>query len=346
MKTRRIPLDHRSGPRTRYGRAVAGLSDVVAAEHVAGTNEGGARCDARHPGPLGGTVPISSRSNSVSRRKSTPMPSAIRKHSPAIYTLVAIPAGSVATRSKIGLASAATLPARLPIGMRAASIAIDNVKGVAGLITPGDRVDVIAVPAGGRGRNAARFSDRARCDRPRDGNRRCDHDRRGSRTARRAAARLTTITLALTPNQVDVLAGADMNSTLRCRCAIRKSRSPNLPSEVLKLATWRPARQRPSPRRGCARPAGAAPAAEFRVARRHADRRRPSRPPGLRHRNEPARFRRRRRERRRRRDDARHQTGCTVSRARRTDDRRRVISRQAKRRRLVRPQRRTRCQRA
>ena len=33
--------------------------------------------------------------------------------------------------------------------MRAASIAIDNVKGVAGLITPGDRVDVIAVPSGG-----------------------------------------------------------------------------------------------------------------------------------------------------------------------------------------------------
>lgn len=152
------------------------------------------------------------------------------------FTLVAIPAGSVATRSKIGLASAATLPARLPIGMRAASIAIDNVKGIAGLITPGDRVDVIAVPAGVAGetprglaivRGALVLA-------------------MGTDVATTTAAApgllsgpppaLTTITLALTPNQVDVLAGADMNSTLRLSLRNPKEPIAEFPTESLKLA--------------------------------------------------------------------------------------------------------------
>ena len=152
------------------------------------------------------------------------------------FTLVAIPAGSVATASKISLASAATVPARLPIGMRAVSISIDNVKGVAGLITPGDRVDVIAVP-------------------PRGG----DETPRGYAILRGALViamgadvqtatapapgllsgpppTLSTVTLALTPSQVDLIAGADMNTTLRL--ALRNSKEPigAFPPEVLRLA--------------------------------------------------------------------------------------------------------------
>ena len=149
------------------------------------------------------------------------------------YTLVSIPAGSIATASKIGLTSAATLPAKLPVGMRAVSISIDNVKGVAGLITPGDRVDVIAVP-------------------PRTGN----ETPRGYAILRGAlvlamgadlatttatpspgsSPSLSTVTLALTPKQVDLLAGADLNTVLRL--ALRNPKEPirAFPAESLKLS--------------------------------------------------------------------------------------------------------------
>lgn len=127
------------------------------------------------------------------------------------YSLITIPAGTVITRTKIGTGAAAALPARLPVGMRAVSISIDRVKGVAGLIQPGDRVDVIAVP-------------------PRIGNEvpKASAILRGalvlamgnevettSATPSPDAQNLTTVTLALTPQQVDLLAAADLNTTLR-----------------------------------------------------------------------------------------------------------------------------------
>jgi pilus assembly protein CpaB len=152
------------------------------------------------------------------------------------FALVSIPAGSVVTSSKIALMSAATLPAKLPIGMRAASIAIDNVKGIAGLVAPGDRVDVIAVPA------------RAGNETPRGyailrgvlvlamGS-----DVQATTAAppgivSTPASSLSTVTLALTPSQVDLLAGADMNTTLRL--ALRNPKEPigAFPAEVLTLA--------------------------------------------------------------------------------------------------------------
>jgi pilus assembly protein CpaB len=142
----------------------------------------------------------------------------------------------VVTQSKIGLESAATLPARLPLGMRATSIAIDNVKGVAGLVSPGDHVDVVAVP-------------------PRSG----DETPRGVAILRdvlvlamgpdvqpaTAAAPgplssppavLTTVTLALTPNQVDLISGADMNTSLRLALRNPKEAAGAFAPEVLRLA--------------------------------------------------------------------------------------------------------------
>ncbi len=152
------------------------------------------------------------------------------------YTLVAIPAGSVATRSKIGLASAATLPAALPVGMRAVSIAIDNVKGIAGLITPGDRVDVIAALPGAAGEipravtilrgvlvlamGSVVSTTTASAPGPLSG----------------PAPALTTITLAVTPNAADVLIGADLNSTLRLAVRNPKERADAFPTESLRLA--------------------------------------------------------------------------------------------------------------
>ncbi|HET9394340.1 MAG TPA: Flp pilus assembly protein CpaB [Candidatus Rubrimentiphilum sp.] len=61
-------------------------------------------------------------------------------------SLITIPAGSTITLSKVGRPTDVALPVRLKPGMRAISIPIDKVKGVSGLIEPGDRVDVIAIP--------------------------------------------------------------------------------------------------------------------------------------------------------------------------------------------------------
>lgn len=175
-----------------------------------------------------------------------------RKQIVGKYSLITIPAGSVMTGSKIGSAANA-LPARLPIGMRAVSISIDRVKGVAGLIQPGDRVDVIAVP-------------------PRVGSEvpRAAAILRGalvlamgnavettSATPSPDNQNLTTVTLALTPKQVDLLASADINTTLRL--ALRPPKEPirAFPAESLTLGV--PAAPVPPPY-APAPPAAAAPA--------------------------------------------------------------------------------------
>lgn len=148
------------------------------------------------------------------------------------YSLITIPAGSVLTATRVGTADAFALPSRLPVGMRAVSISIDRVKGVSGLIQPGDRVDVIAVP-------------------PHNGN---DTPQASAilrgvlvlamgnemETARATPSpdnqNLTTVTLALTPRQVDLLAAADVYTILRL--ALRPPKEPirAFPAEPLPVA--------------------------------------------------------------------------------------------------------------
>jgi pilus assembly protein CpaB len=60
---------------------------------------------------------------------------------------VSIPAGGTVTASKVVAVAQAALVTHLPRGMRAISIPLDRVRGVANLIQPGDHVDVIAVAA-------------------------------------------------------------------------------------------------------------------------------------------------------------------------------------------------------
>jgi len=146
--------------------------------------------------------------------------------------MITIPAGSVVTASKIGRPADLALPVRIAPGTRAVSIQVDRVKDVAGLLQPGDRVDVIAVP-------------------PRTGN-----------TPPQAAAILrgvrvlavgseleypsatpspnqrnsTTVTLEVTPKQANLLTMADLNATLRL--ALRSPREPiaSYPAETLRFA--------------------------------------------------------------------------------------------------------------
>ncbi len=82
------------------------------------------------------------------RRASEVEPGAIVEPAKVIgaYSLISIPSGSTITGSKVGRPQDVALSVVLKPGMRAISIAVDRVKDVSGLIKPGDRVDVIAVP--------------------------------------------------------------------------------------------------------------------------------------------------------------------------------------------------------
>jgi len=152
-------------------------------------------------------------------------------------SLITIPAGATITASKVGHPSDVGLPVRLTPGMRAVSIPIDRVKGISGLVQPGDRVDVIAIPPklGAQPPPAATIL-------------------RGVRvlaigslmeytsaTPGPQEANSTTITLELTPKQVDLIDMADLNSVLRL--ALRSPREPinSYPVEALDFQTPIPA---------------------------------------------------------------------------------------------------------
>ena len=82
--------------------------------------------------------------------------------------LIAMPAGSTVTLTKIGEPGEVGLTARLKPGERAVSIPVDRVKAVSNLIQPGDRVDVLAAVNKGRRHPAEDVHDHPRCGRPRD----------------------------------------------------------------------------------------------------------------------------------------------------------------------------------
>lgn len=147
------------------------------------------------------------------------------------YSLITIPAGSVLMKAAIGAGGAAALPARLPVGMRAVSISIDRVKGVAGLIQPGDRVDVIAVPP----RVGSEIPEAAAILRGVLVLAMGNEVETASATPSPDNQNLTTITLALNPNQVDLLAVADLNTTLRLALRSPKEAIRAYPAEPLRL---------------------------------------------------------------------------------------------------------------
>jgi len=134
--------------------------------------------------------------------------------------LVTIPAGSQLTASEIGTNASLALPVRLTPGMRAVSIPIDQVKGVSGLVQPGDRVDVIAIPprAGDTPPKAVTILRGIRVlaigsqlENP-------------SATPSPQEQGATTVTLEVNPKQANLLAWADADSTLRL--ALRSPKEP------------------------------------------------------------------------------------------------------------------------
>ncbi len=144
-------------------------------------------------------------------------------------SLITIPAGGSITLSKVGHPSDMPLPVRLQPGSRAVSIPIDKVKAVSGLIEPGDRVDVIAIPpkTGDSPPPAATIlrGIRVLAVGPLLEN--------SSATPAPENQVSTTITLEVTPKQADLLEMADVNTNIRL--ALRSPREPlnSQPTEAL-----------------------------------------------------------------------------------------------------------------
>ena len=171
--------------------------------------------------------------------------------------LITIPAGSAVTGSKISTPAALGLPTRLGHGLRAVSISIDRVKGVSGLIEPGDRVDVIAVPqrTGNEVPHAATIL-------------------RGvlvlalgneTETAGATPApdnqNVTTATLAVYPQQANLLALADVYATLRLALRSPNESTRAYPAETIQFAATVDAPAPPAPMMAPAAPAPAPAAA-------------------------------------------------------------------------------------
>lgn len=174
----------------------------------------------------------------VSRPAAAIDPDAIADPAKAVgsLSLITIPAGSTITESKIGHPTDVGLPVRLTPGMRAVSVQIDKVKGVSGLIEPGDRVDVIAIPPKTadvpppastilRGILVLAVGDLMEYS---------------SATPSPQEQTSTTITLEVTPKQADLLAMADLNTVIRL--ALRSPREPlnSEPTEALHFPSGGP----------------------------------------------------------------------------------------------------------
>ena len=132
------------------------------------------------------------------------------RHAIGSLALITIPAGGALTTSKIGRPVDLGLTARLKPGMRAISIAIDRVKGVSGLIEPGDRVDVISIPPRNHSAPQAFAILRGVVVLALGST----FDTSGA-TPPPDSTNPTTITLGVTPEQANLLAMADNSTQLR-----------------------------------------------------------------------------------------------------------------------------------
>jgi pilus assembly protein CpaB len=147
--------------------------------------------------------------------------------------LITIPSGSQLTASAIGTNVAFALPVRLQPGMRAVSIPVDRVKDVSGLIQPGDRVDVIAIPPSRSNGPPPRAVTIFRAIRVLAVGNALENP---SATPSPQEQEAATVTLEVTPRQADMLAWADSNSTLRLSLRSPREAPRTEPVEELTLA--------------------------------------------------------------------------------------------------------------
>jgi pilus assembly protein CpaB len=177
--------------------------------------------------------------------------------------LVTIPQGSVITATIIGAPAAVGITYRLKPGMRAITIPVDRVKAVAGLIQPGDKVDVIAAVPRGPGippkaytiiRGATVLAVNTEIEQT------AQTPQNGASPAPDAAtAAIATATVGVTPEQADLLTVADLNTTLRL--ALRSPQEPirSFPAESLQFADLGQSNNAPAPAQPAPAPASNVP---------------------------------------------------------------------------------------
>jgi pilus assembly protein CpaB len=161
--------------------------------------------------------------------------------------LITIPAGSVLTASKIGTAPELGLPARLAHGLRAVSIAVDRVKDVSGLVQPGDRVDVLASVARTDTSPPRVFTILRSILVLSIGTPNGTSTETASATPPPANDEATTVALALTPQQANLLVLADSNATLRLALRSPEERARSFPTDPLVLGGSEVAHAPPGP---------------------------------------------------------------------------------------------------
>jgi pilus assembly protein CpaB len=169
------------------------------------------------------------------RPQTTLEPDALGSANQAIGSLamVTIPAGAQLTSADIGTAVAFALPVRLQPGMRAVSIPVDKVKGVSGMILPGDRVDVIAIPPSQSGQSPPKAVTIFRGIRVLAVGNALEN---ASATPGPDEQAATTVTLEVNPKQADELAWADQNANLRLALRSPREAVRSEPTEELVLA--------------------------------------------------------------------------------------------------------------
>jgi pilus assembly protein CpaB len=145
---------------------------------------------------------------------------------------VSIPAGSAVTSSMIGRAFDTGLTERIPPGMRAISIPIDKVKGVANLIQAGDHVDVIALTRAQPGISPQALTILKNVVVLAIGS---TYETTDASATPSPDMGITTATLRVTPKQAGLLALADVNTTLRLDLREPKERSGAAPPDPLVL---------------------------------------------------------------------------------------------------------------
>ena len=169
------------------------------------------------------------------RPANTVQPDAIAEPSQAVgsLALITIPAGSELTSSAVGTNVALALPVRLQPGMRAVSIPVDRVKDVSGLVQPGDRVDVIAIPPPKTSGPPPKAVTIFRGVRVLSVGNALENPSATPSPEMQAAA---TVTLEVTPRQADLLAWADANATLRLALRSPRESIRTEPAEELTLS--------------------------------------------------------------------------------------------------------------
>lgn len=139
-----------------------------------------------------------------------------------------IPQGAVLTPTRLARPAPQPKGLQVPVGMRAITIAVDNVKGVAGLLLPGDHVDVLAAPIRGGGiapkayaivRDARVVAVGRNLGQP-------EVAPSGSPgpAPKPTVPNNTWITLAVTPPQADTIVAADLDGVIRL--ALRSAHEP------------------------------------------------------------------------------------------------------------------------